>query len=188
MWGYVIIFLAAFIETALGIGLLLPGSTIVLLAGVGAANGSIHFWGLVPAVALGATLGDNLNYYLGSTYGRRWIERKLWILTPTHFATGKRFVDHHGAKSVLIGRFIPTIKEIVPFIAGVLHMDRKTFMIYNILGAFGWALEWLGAGYFFGHALGDAQNMIVRVQIIAGVLLLGFVIYYTMRVRIHKTL
>lgn len=121
--------MAAFLETALVVGLLLPGSTLLLLLGALSASGKLDIGDLLWFSVAGAVLGDNLNYWLGRRYGKRWISDGVWILKPDHFAKASEFFDRHGAKSVFLGRFIPTVKEIVPFVAGTVGMQRSTFLL-----------------------------------------------------------
>ena len=149
--GYWVAFFAALLETTFGIGLLLPGSTIILFLGALSARGYFDVGDLIWFAVLGAILGDNINYYLGKKYGSKWIEKGFWFLKSDHIEKTRNFMDAHGAKSVFLGRFVPSVKEIVPFIAGSVRMNKKTFMLWNILGAVGWGFEWIFAGYIFAH-------------------------------------
>lgn len=160
--GYWIGFLAALLETALVVGLVLPGSTILLLLGAASAAGSLHFGALLAFAIAGAALGDNLNYWLGRRYGAQWTRSGVWFLTPSHFDTGRAFFERHGGKSVLLARFIPSIKEVAPFVAGSFGMRRGPFMLWNVLGAIGWGLQWVGGGYLFGRSLQVAQTWMTR--------------------------
>src|SRR5512139_660609 len=117
MLGYWVAFFAALLETALGIGLLLPGSTLLLLLGALSASGYLDFGGLLWFGVAGAVLGDNFNYWLGQRYGSRWTRGGVWFLTAGHFEQARRFFDRHGARSVFLARFIPSLKEIAPFVA-----------------------------------------------------------------------
>ena len=178
MFTYGVVFLAAFMETTLGLGLIIPGSTIILIFGAIATNESFSVWLIIPIAALGAILGDNLNYYLGRKYGKKWVNKDSWILTPTNYEKGREFFDNHGAKSIFFGRFIPAIKEIIPFIAGIAHMNKKRFYFYNVIGAIGWSVQWVGIGYFFGYSITAAQTWIHKVQLAFAFIILGVIIYY----------
>jgi len=129
IWGYWIAFFAALLEMTIGIGLFLPGSTIILFLGALSARGYLDIGDLIWFAVLGAILGDNINYYLGKRYGAKWIEKGFWFLKSDHIKKTKKIMDAHGAKSVFLGRFIPSIKEIVPFIAGSVKMKKRTFML-----------------------------------------------------------
>ena len=129
--GYWIAFFVALLETTIGIGLILPGSTVILFLGALSAQGHFDVGDLIWFAVSGAIIGDNLNYHLGKRYGNRWLKRGFWLLKPNHIEKAKYFMDAHGAKSIFLGRFIPSVKEVVPFIAGVVKMNRKTFMFWN---------------------------------------------------------
>lgn len=163
--GYWAAFLAALLETALVVGLLLPGSTLLLLLGALAAGGHLDFMILLWFAVAGAVLGDNINYWLGQRYGARWAGEGLWGIGPEHFAKAQRFFDRHGARSVFIGRFIPSVKELAPLVAGTVGMRRRSFMLWNVLGAVGWGLQWLGGGYLFGQSLQLAQTWMTRAGV-----------------------
>lgn len=170
--GYWVAFVAALLETALVVGLLLPGSTLLLLLGALTATGQLDFAGVFWFAVAGAILGDNLNYWLGRRYGHRWVARGVWFLKSEHIEQARRFFDRHGAKSVFLGRFIPSIKEVAPFIAGSVGMRRGTFFFWNVLGGIGWGLQWVGGGYLFGQSLKLAQVWMSR----AGMLLLALLL------------
>ncbi|MEO8409746.1 MAG: LssY C-terminal domain-containing protein [Propionivibrio sp.] len=172
--GYWIAFFSALLETALVVGLLLPGSTLLLLLGAWSASGHLDFGDLLWFSVAGAVLGDNFNYWLGQRYGNRWTQDGLWFLTADHFAQARRFFDRHGAKSVFLGRFIPSVKEIAPFVAGTVGMRRTTFMLWNVLGGIGWGLQWVGGGYLFGQSLKLAQTWMSRAGLAVIVALLAW--------------
>lgn len=162
--GYFLALMAALLETTLGIGLFLPGSTLLLLLGALAAGSHLDFGGLWLFAVVGAVLGDNLNYWLGQRYGGQWSRNGIWFLTPEFFEKSHRFFDRNGPKSVFLGRFIPSIKEVVPFIAGTVGMRYRTFLLWNVLGAMGWGLQWVGGGYLFGQSFKLAQTWMPRIS------------------------
>ena len=177
--GYWVAFFAALLETTFGIGLLLPGSTIILFLGALSARGYFDVGDLIWFAVLGAILGDNINYYLGKKYGSKWIEKGFWFLKSDHIEKTRNFMDAHGAKSVFLGRFVPSVKEIVPFIAGSVRMNKKTFMLWNILGAVGWGFEWIFAGYIFAQSLSLAKLWLSRAGLFfAFLVIIGVTLYF----------
>ena len=177
-WGYWIVFFAALLETTIGIGLFLPGSTIILFFGALSARGYLDTGDLIWFAVIGAVLGDNINYYLGRKYGTRWIEKGFWFLNSSHIENARHFMDAHGAKSVLLGRFIPSVKEIVPFIAGSVKMNKRRFMFWNVLGAVGWGFEWILAGYIFAQSLNLAELWLSRAGLLLALLLMLSALLY----------
>jgi membrane protein DedA with SNARE-associated domain len=177
--GYWIAFFAAFLETTIGIGLFLPGSTIILILGALSARGSVDTGDLLWFAVLGAILGDNINYYLGRRYGARWLEKGFWFLRSNHIEKARDFMDAHGAKSVFLGRFVPSVKEVVPFIAGSVKMNKRTFMLWNVLGAVGWGFQWVLAGYIFAQSLNLAELWLSRAGLFfTFLILLGVILYF----------
>ena len=173
--SYWIVFFAALLETIIIIGLFLPGSTVVLILGAFSAKGYASIQFLFIFATLGAILGDNINYYIGKKYGSKWLKNGFWILNEKHFLKAQKFFDKHGSKSVFFGRFVPSIKEIVPLIAGILEMNKKKFFLWNVLGAIGWGIEWLLMGYIFGQSFDLAKNWILKIGLVSVILLIVFI-------------
>ncbi len=179
--GYWVAFLAALAETVLVIGLLLPGSTFLLLMGVLSGQGGLDLGDLLFFAIAGATLGDNINYYLGRKYGHQWLSQDRWFLKASYLSKAEVFFENHGGKSVLLGRFVPSVKELMPFIAGMAKMRRWQFLFWNLLGAIGWALQWILPGYIFSQSLTLAHAWLSRVGLILVSFVALFVLIYLLR-------
>lgn len=185
--GYWVAFFAALLETALVAGLFVPGSTLLLLLGALAAGSYLDFGDLLWFAIAGAVLGDNFNFWLGERYGKKWTCGGIWFLTPDHFEQAHRFFDRHGARSVFLGRFIPSVKEIAPFVAGTVGMRYRTFLLWNVLGAIGWGLQWVGGGYLFGQSLKIAQTWMSRAgMVLVAVLIAWALLWLFKRFVVHK--
>ena len=169
LFGYIVAFLAALLETVFAVGLFLPGSTMILFLGVLAAQGYLNIWILFLFAVIGAVLGDNVNYFLGRKYGTVLVNKDRWFLRKKYFLITKEFFKQHGVKSVFFGRFVPSIKEIVPIIAGSVEMPKKKFFFWNAIGALGWGTEWLLMGYFFGHSLSLVKHLILKIGLLASI-------------------
>ncbi len=179
--SYLLAFFAALAETTLGIGMLIPGSSFILILGILSASGSINVWTLVFFAWLGAFLGDNFNYYLGEKYGSKWTKDGVWIITPEIIKKSKTFFDKHGWKSVFLGRFAPTAKEIIPFIAGTVGMKYSIFIFWNTLGAIGWAMEWVFAGYLFAQSIELAKEWLSKTGFAMLFLFILFIVFYILK-------
>lgn len=184
--GYWIAFFAALLETTIGIGLFLPGSLLILLLGAFSARGYLDIGDLILFAVLGAIIGDNINYFLGRKYGNKWLKIGFWFLKFKHIEKAKYLMDAHGAKSVFLGRFIPGVKEVVPFIAGSVNMNKRTFMFWNILGAIGWGFLWVFAGYIFAQSIDLAELWLSRAGLFFAFLLLLSIILYLFKWLIIK--
>lgn len=181
LWGYWFALFAALAETVLLLGLFLPGSTLLLLMGMLAGQGFFDLGDLLFFAIVGATLGDNINYFLGRRYGRHWLREDRWFLKTEHVQKAEAYFDRHGGKSVFLARFVPSVKEIMPFIAGMVGMERRSFMTWNLLGAIGWGFQWILPGYIFSQSLSLAQTWLSRVGILVLVLVFTLLIFYALR-------
>ncbi len=176
-----IAFFAAFGETLIGLGFLLPGSTFLLLLGVLAGQGHFDIVSLFIFAIAGAYLGDISNYYLGKHYGTALLQ-KSWIpFSDTQLKKAHTFLNTHGAKSVFLARFMPALKESVPFLAGSLKMQRRKFLFWDFLGSVGWSLEFMGIGYLFSASFALAQVWITRTVSVIAILVFLLILLYLLK-------
>ncbi len=151
--GYPLLFLIVFCETGLVITPFLPGDSLLFAAGALAGFGAMSITILVPLVCLAAIAGDSVNYTIGHRLGRRFLERP-WVrrFVPARYVLrAERFFEKHGAKTIVMARFVPIVRTLVPFLAGVANMPRTTFFTYNIIGGVTWVSTFTLIGYFFGR-------------------------------------
>lgn len=169
-WALVVLALTAFAETGILAGFFLPGDSLLFAAGVMTAAGVIHapLLLVVVVVALAAFLGDQLGYAIGRVAGRRVLDRPRRFLTWEHIARAEAFFDRHGARAVILARFVPFARTVTPVLAGVGRMDRRTFVVFNLTGAVLWAALMLTAGSLFGGVPLVAQHIdLVTVGLVA---------------------
>lgn len=156
-----IIGLVIFAESGLLIGVLLPGDTLLLAAGVLAAQGLLPVEAIIAVVTVAAVLGDNAGYFFGRRSGPRLFHKKDGLFfRRSHAQRTQQFFKTHGGKTVLIARFVPYIRTFTPIVAGVAKMNRTVFITYNIAGAFSWALVTVLIGYWAGDRLPDIEHYI----------------------------
>ncbi len=179
--GYWIAFLAVLLETIIGIGLIIPGSTIVLFMGALAAGGVLDLGDLLWFAIAGAIIGDNLNYFIGKKYGSKIFKKGFWFIKPEHFKKGEIFFEKHGSKSIFISRFIPSLKEVIPLIAGTFKMKQLPFMIWNTFGAIGWSLVWILPGYFFAQSLNLTKIWLTRAGFFLVFLIILLLLFYFLK-------
>jgi membrane protein DedA with SNARE-associated domain len=133
------IFLIAATEAVFILGLFIPSTPVLLLAGGLIADGRLPFWEIYLVAVLGAVVGDAISYTVGY-----WLKDSIKTVWPFRnylhlIDRGEAFFARHGGKSVFIGRFIPGVKAVVPGIAGMFGMDYRRFSIINVTSAFVWA-------------------------------------------------
>jgi membrane protein DedA with SNARE-associated domain len=178
------IFAVAIGEAVFILGLLVPSTPVLLLAGGIIAEGKLPFWEVYIAAVLGAVIGDAISYTMGF-----WLKDKIKTIWPFRnylplIERGEKFFAKHGGKSVFIGRFIPGVKAVVPGIAGMFGMDYRKFSIINVTSAFAWAAAHIIPGMLVSAWL-KSMGLSLEMVIIVGTLVLValfLVVHYFKRI------
>ena len=150
-YGYGVVFLGVFLENA---GLPVPGETTLLAGGALAKLQHLSLpWVIAVAIAA-ATAGDNLGFFIGRRGGRKLAERHGWKigLTAARLREFDRFFHRHGAKTVLIARFVTGLRVFCAVLAGGSGMRWKTFLFYNATGAIIWSTVIAAVGYALAYS------------------------------------
>ncbi len=153
LYVYLFIFLVAFAESFAFVGLVVPGAVFVVTAGYLAYKGYFDLYELMFFATLGAISADIVSYYLGRKYGSV-VEGSSWYAKYSeYFEAGRRFFKRHGGKSVFLGRFVGALRPVVPFLAGVLKMEKGAFYLWAVTSGILWAVLYIGAGYMLGRSV-----------------------------------
>ena len=157
-WVYVFLFLIVFAETGLIIASFLmpflPGDALIFTIGLLAQEGSLNIYLVIPLLIFAAILGDNLNYYVGKRFGDYIMNsEKDFFIKKKHLEKAKDFFDKNGKNSIIISRFVPVIRTIVPFLCGSTKVKYSTFLSFSMIGAF----LWVGVIGLLGYNLGKIQ-------------------------------
>jgi membrane-associated protein len=150
------LFILIFAETGLVVFPLLPGDSLLFLAGTVVAASGINVHLLILTLFVAAVLGDSVNYGVGHYVGPRVFHRPedSWLgrfLKPAYLERTRRFYEKYGGFTIVVGRFVPIVRTFAPFLAGVGAMAYRTFLSYNVLGAAVWVSALVYAGYVFGN-------------------------------------
>lgn len=152
---YLLLFMIIFIETGLVVMPFLPGDSLLFVAGSLAAIGSLNIFYLLGLLIVAAILGDNINYWVGRYFGERVTEWKLFgkrLVRDKDLEKTHGYFEKYGVRTIIIARFVPIVRTITPFVAGVGKMDyRKKFLPYDIMGGILWIGLLLSAGFIFGQ-------------------------------------
>ena len=176
-----LLFLIAFGESLPMIGLLLPGSTLVVLAGFLAFHDKSTLGNLMLVSACGALLGDLLSYWLGAHLGGRLLVSRSFQKHHKLVKQAERFFVAHGGKSIFFARFLGPIRGITPFIAGLSGMPGRPFCRFSLVSAILWGLVYPGLGFLGGASWQQAQSLTARFGLLVGLLLLLTLVHYWLR-------
>ncbi|MFG6445327.1 DedA family protein [Microbacterium sp. P07] len=158
-WALLVVCLIIFAETGLLIGFLLPGDTLLIIAGLlshstdTAPNGvfGINVWIVSFLIALAAFLGGEVGYLIGHKAGPAIFERKeSGIFSVKNVERTNAFFERFGAATVILARFVPIVRTFAPIAAGVGHMNKWRYTLYNLIGAVLWGFGLTMLGYAIG--------------------------------------
>jgi membrane-associated protein len=156
LWLFLFI---VFAETGLFAGFFLPGDSLLFVAGIYSTelaaevyNTGSDFFNLLliaTLVVIAGVIGNSVGYWFGRKSGPYLFKRKdTFFFKKKHLFTAKEFYDKNGGAAIIFARFIPIIRTFAPIIAGIVNMDKKKFMFYNVVGCIAWAVSMLFAGHY----------------------------------------
>lgn len=180
--GLWLLLFVVFAETGLLVGFFLPGDSLIFISGLVCATKpdllNTPFITLLILLMLAAIIGNIFGYWFGKKVGENLYTRKdSFLFRKQHLITTKAFYDKHGGKALILGRFLPIIRTFAPILAGVIKIDFKTFMMYNVLGAFAWIGSIASIAYFLGKQFPQIENYI-------GYIVIGLIVITTIPVLI----
>jgi membrane-associated protein len=159
-WLYALLFVVIFAETGLVVFPLLPGDSLLFIAGTVVATAGLNVHVLVALLIVAAVLGDSVNYSIGRYVGPRIFDKpdSRWF-KQEHLRRTQAFYDKYGGVTIIIGRFVPIIRTFAPFLAGVAGMSYRKFLSYNVIGGVAWISSLVYAGYLFGNIPWVKKNL-----------------------------
>ena len=156
--GLIVILFIVFAETGLLAGFFLPGDSLLFLAGIyseslmqqiSLGHDFLNVTLLALLVAFVGILGNTVGYWFGSKSGSYLFNRQdNFIYKKKYLYDAKAFFDKYGNKAIIFARFIPVVRTFTPVIAGIVSMDKKSFLFYNILGSFLWSFSMIFSGHY----------------------------------------
>lgn len=157
-WVYVFLFAIIFAETGLIVASFLmpflPGDALIFTIGLLSQEESLNIWIVIPLLMFAAVLGDNVNYYVGKRFGDYIMNsEKDRFIKKSHIQKAKDFFDKNGKNSIIIARFVPVVRTIVPFLCGSTKVKYSTFLTFSVIGAF----LWVGVIGLLGYNLGKIE-------------------------------
>lgn len=185
--GIFLLLAIVYAESGFLIGFLFPGDSLLFTAGAFAQSGhfpipfgNIHL--LVILVAIAAILGDSTGYAFGHKVGRKLFERNnARFFKKKYLVEAEKFYEKHGAKAIILARFVPIVRTFAPIVAGISKMHYRTFVLYNIIGGVAWSAIFIYLGYFVGDVLNRAGVNIEMTALIIVFLSVSPMIWHVLK-------
>lgn len=180
--AYLAVFLLALSESIPIIGVVVPGTAVIVALSALVPSGVLVLWPLLVAATLGAIAGDGLSFWLGHRYHREALG--LWPLSryPELIQRSEAFFARHGDKSVFLARFTPGVRAFIPLFAGILKMPVGRFYAVNVASALVWAPAHILPGVLLGATFGilgaAARPLAILLVVLAA---LGWIILHMVR-------
>ncbi|HRN96602.1 MAG TPA: VTT domain-containing protein [Candidatus Levybacteria bacterium] len=178
IFAYIALFGIIFAESGLLIGFFLPGDSLLFTTGFFASKGLLDIRILLPLLFVAAVAGDSVGYTFGRRVGRKLFQReKSLLFHKKHLLAAEAFYEKHGKKTIILARFVPVVRTFAPIVAGIGHMEYKTFLAYNIVGGFLWAVGVTLLGYFLGQLPIVEDNFEIAIFVIIFVSILPPIVH-----------
>lgn len=162
--GYAGIFAIVFAESGLLFGFFLPGDSLLFTAGFLASQDIFDIKTLTILCFTAAVMGDSAGYAIGHKLGRRLFKRHdSFFFHPKHLLKAEKFYEEHGKKTIILARFLPVIRTFAPIVAGIGNMKYRTFLTYNVIGGFLWAVLLPLAGFYLGKTIPDVDKYLLPI-------------------------
>jgi len=165
-----------FIETGLLVGLLLPGDSLLFVAGIAASGTAKEIFGnqlsytqLIIWAPIAATAGSQCGHWLGAKYGRPFFDRpNTRFFNQERVAQTERWLMKYGlGKALILSHFIPFVRTIINPLCGIIGVTAKRFFIWNIIGSYIWTVSLISAGYLLGERLeGSVDRYLLPIVVL----------------------
>jgi len=170
--GLYLLLLIIFAETGLFVGFFLPGDSLLFVAGiyVELLSRSFHdvpFALIMVMISLAGVLGNYVGFWFGRKSGPLLYSRKdTFFFKQKHLYQAQMFYEKHGGGAIFLARFLPIIRTFAPIVAGIVGMERKKFMFYNIVSSFCWVFSMMLAGHYLDKAFPSLKEHLELIVII----------------------
>ena len=175
-WTYGIVFAIIFCETGLVVVPFLPGDSLLFVLGALAAAKTLNIGLLWILLSAAAILGNMLNYFVGTRMADVIRSANQKLVKPQHLKSTHEFFEKYGPKAIILTRFLPILRTIAPFLAGVGKMDYKKFALYNLVGGILWVSVGLWSGWLFGGLPWVSKNFSLVILAIVVISLIPAII------------
>jgi membrane-associated protein len=175
-WALLVVCLIVFAETALLVGFILPGDTLLIITGLLTFTGTmtvsqagilIPIWWVCLSISVAAFVGGEVGYFIGHKAGPRIFERReSGLFSKENVIRTNNFFDRFGPMAVVVARFVPVVRTFTPIAAGVGHMNYRKYSLYNAVGAIIWGSGLTFAGFLLGFFDPIADFVVEYIDVI----------------------
>ncbi|SFE82191.1 membrane-associated protein [Chitinophaga sp. CF118] len=192
--GLYLLLLIIFAETGLFIGFFLPGDSLLFVAGIygGLISDSffnVPFVVIMLMISIAGVLGNMVGFWFGRKSGPLLFSRKdTFFFKKKYLYDAKDFYEKHGGGAIFLARFLPIIRTFAPIVAGIVKMEQKKFMFYNIISSFSWVFSMMLAGHYldkFFPKLKDHLELVVIILILITTLPVLFKMFFGKQKHVH---
>ncbi len=172
--GLFLITFIIFAETGLFFGFFLPGDSLLFIAGLGVSTGNFNenIFVVLLCCTAASIIGNYVGYWFGLKTGPALFKKDdSLIFKKKYIEKAKAFYDKNGGAALILGRFMPIIRTFVPILAGIVKVEPKKFMLYNISGGVLWIFSMTLAGYFLGKTVPQIKDYLH--YIIIGIIIIS---------------
>jgi len=189
--GYWIIAAIVIFEGIPALGTFIPGHFVVIIAGFLVKLEILNFPLVLLVATVSAVLGDLIGFLIGRKYGYSFLKRfgGYIYLKDEHIEKAKRLIDSHCGKALILGKFSPFTRSFTPFFVGASKVNTKTFLLWNIIGAFLWVFLSVLVGYIFGagyHSAVQFLGKFIPIAILFSIIIIWAYRFVNVRFHIFK--
>lgn len=165
-----------FVETSFIVTSFLPGDSLLFVLGLTIATTSTMPWWLaILLVAASAIAGSQVGFLTGKAVGPVLFERRhTWIFNPAFVAKTHAYFERYGARAIILARFVPVVRALVPMLAGISRLETRAFTVNNLIGGFVWVAGLVTIGLVAGTIPLVANNIDAAILVIIAVTSLPF--------------
>ena len=173
-FGTLGLFAIIFAESGLLVGFFLPGDSLLFTAGLLASQGVLTLPVILVGCFLAAVAGDQVGYMFGAKVGPALFKRPdSRLFRQSHVEKAHKYFEKQGPKTVVLARFIPLVRTFTPVLAGVARMPYRTFVTFNVIGGFLWAIGVTTLGYVLGETIPNIDRYLLPA--VGVILVLSFI-------------
>lgn len=180
-WFTWALFAVLFAETGLVVTPFLPGDSLLFAVGalVASGNAQVPLSQLLVVMCCAVLLGDQVNYCVGRLVGPQVFgsESSRWF-NRAHLHKTQAFYEKHGAKMIVVARFVPIVRTFAPFVAGIGQMNYLRFVLFSVSGGVAWVVSLTMAGVWFGNIEWVAKHFEAVVVMIVVISVVPLVVEY----------